>query len=291
MGVAGVSTASARVVPPRRQRRALPAARPLPSHSSRRGSTPATPPHPPAAPPAAMYVIKRDGRTEPVHFDKITARITKLSYGLNPDFCDPVREEVEGMGRGGEAARRAAARRPAVARAIGAPGAGLPARAAALAPSPGAARPRAASAPAPAWRAGAARVRGAPGRLFETPRAAARPPRRPPPPPSPRRDRAFIVAARGRGGSRIRGCRSASVARPRRPPIPSSLPQVLVAQKVATGVYKGVTTSELDELAAETAASMTANHPDYAVVREEGGAGRRAQRGEDGRRRSYSPFL
>jgi ribonucleoside-diphosphate reductase subunit M1 len=37
------------------------------------------------------YVIKRDGRTEPVHFDKITARIMKLSYGLNPDFCDPVR--------------------------------------------------------------------------------------------------------------------------------------------------------------------------------------------------------
>lgn len=36
------------------------------------------------------YVIKRDGRQEPVHFDKITARITKLSYGLNPDFCDPV---------------------------------------------------------------------------------------------------------------------------------------------------------------------------------------------------------
>ncbi len=45
------------------------------------------------------------------------------------------------------------------------------------------------------------------------------------------------------------------------------MPQVLVAQKVTTGVYKGVTTSELDELAAETAASMTANHPDYAVVR------------------------
>lgn len=44
------------------------------------------------------------------------------------------------------------------------------------------------------------------------------------------------------------------------------MPQVLVAQKVTTGVYKGVTTSELDELAAETAASMTANHPDYAVV-------------------------
>lgn len=37
-----------------------------------------------------MYVIKRDGRQEPVHFDKITARIKKLSYGLNPDFCDAV---------------------------------------------------------------------------------------------------------------------------------------------------------------------------------------------------------
>ncbi len=38
-----------------------------------------------------MFVVKRDGRREPVHFDKITARIMKLSYGLNPDFCDPVR--------------------------------------------------------------------------------------------------------------------------------------------------------------------------------------------------------
>eukprot|EP00889_Picochlorum_renovo_P007141 jgi/Picre1/34171/NNA_001645.t1 len=77
-----------------------------------------------------MYVIKRDGRQEPVHFDKITARITKLSYGLNTDFCDPV----------------------------------------------------------------------------------------------------------------------------------------LVAQKVTAGVYKGVTTTELDELAAETAASLTATHPDYAQL-------------------------
>ena len=41
----------------------------------------------------------------------------------------------------------------------------------------------------------------------------------------------------------------------------------MVAQKVAVGVYKGVTTSELDELAAETSASMTATHPDYALVR------------------------
>lgn len=41
---------------------------------------------------------------------------------------------------------------------------------------------------------------------------------------------------------------------------------VLVSQKVTAGVYKGVTTSELDELAAETAASLTATHPDYAVL-------------------------
>eukprot|EP01018_Ginkgo_biloba_P019780 Gb_21933 [translate_table: standard] len=77
-----------------------------------------------------MYVIKRDGRHEAVHFDKITARLKKLSYGLNSDHCDPV----------------------------------------------------------------------------------------------------------------------------------------LVSQKVCTGVYKGVTTSQLDELAAETAAAMTANHPDYALL-------------------------
>jgi len=36
-----------------------------------------------------MFVIKRDGREEPVHFDKITARISKLAYGLNQEFCDP----------------------------------------------------------------------------------------------------------------------------------------------------------------------------------------------------------
>lgn len=31
-----------------------------------------------------MYVIKRDGRKEPVKFDKITARIVKMCYGLDP---------------------------------------------------------------------------------------------------------------------------------------------------------------------------------------------------------------
>jgi hypothetical protein len=39
----------------------------------------------------ALYVVKRDGREEPVAFDKITARIKKLSYGLSQEFCDPVR--------------------------------------------------------------------------------------------------------------------------------------------------------------------------------------------------------
>lgn len=31
-----------------------------------------------------MHVIKRDGRKETVKFDKVTARIQKLSYSLSP---------------------------------------------------------------------------------------------------------------------------------------------------------------------------------------------------------------
>jgi len=92
-----------------------------------------------------MYVIKRDGRRQNVFFDKITARISKLSYGLNPDFCDPVRID--------------------------------------------------------------------------------------------------------------------STVNP-----PSRRAQTIVAQKVTGGVYSGVSTTELDELAAQTAASMTSLHPDYAIV-------------------------
>ncbi|KAI4988623.1 hypothetical protein ZWY2020_035863 [Hordeum vulgare] len=41
---------------------------------------------------------------------------------------------------------------------------------------------------------------------------------------------------------------------------------VLVAQKVCAGVYMGVTTSQLDELIAETAATLRASQPDYASV-------------------------
>ncbi|MFZ7152271.1 MAG: ribonucleoside-diphosphate reductase subunit alpha [Bacteroidota bacterium] len=40
----------------------------------------------------------------------------------------------------------------------------------------------------------------------------------------------------------------------------------LVAQKVIEGIYDGVTTTELDNLAAETAASLTTRHPDYALL-------------------------
>lgn len=37
-----------------------------------------------------MLVVKRDGRRESVKFDKITARIEKLCYGLNSDYVKPV---------------------------------------------------------------------------------------------------------------------------------------------------------------------------------------------------------
>ena len=41
---------------------------------------------------------------------------------------------------------------------------------------------------------------------------------------------------------------------------------VEVAKKVIDGIYDGVTTVELDNLAAETAASLTTKHPDYAIL-------------------------
>ncbi len=37
-----------------------------------------------------MLVLKRDGHRESVKFDKITARIEKLCYGLDPNFVNPV---------------------------------------------------------------------------------------------------------------------------------------------------------------------------------------------------------
>ena len=47
----------------------------------------------------SMNVVKRDGRKEPIIFDKITARVRKLCYGLN-DLVDPVRvamRVIEGL--------------------------------------------------------------------------------------------------------------------------------------------------------------------------------------------------
>jgi ribonucleoside-diphosphate reductase alpha chain len=47
---------------------------------------------------------------------------------------------------------------------------------------------------------------------------------------------------------------------------PNHVDPIQVAKKVIDGVYDGVTTSELDNLAAETAASLTVRHPDYAQL-------------------------
>ena len=44
------------------------------------------------------------------------------------------------------------------------------------------------------------------------------------------------------------------------------VPQAEITMKVIAGVYSGVTTVELDTLAAETAASLTTKHPDYAIL-------------------------
>ena len=42
-----------------------------------------------------MTVVKRDGRAEAVHFDKITSRIEKLCYGLDMDYIDPTQITVK----------------------------------------------------------------------------------------------------------------------------------------------------------------------------------------------------
>ncbi len=46
-----------------------------------------------------MFVFKRNGRKESVKFDKITARIQKLSYGLSPlvDAIDVAKKVIEGL--------------------------------------------------------------------------------------------------------------------------------------------------------------------------------------------------
>ncbi|KKA18020.1 Ribonucleoside-diphosphate reductase [Rasamsonia emersonii CBS 393.64] len=47
---------------------------------------------------------------------------------------------------------------------------------------------------------------------------------------------------------------------------PEHVDAAAITQKVISGVYQGVTTVELDNLAAETAAYMTVKHPDYAIL-------------------------
>lgn len=47
-----------------------------------------------------MYVIKRSGKREPVSFDKITARVKKLCYGLSPKYVSPLlvaQRVIEGL--------------------------------------------------------------------------------------------------------------------------------------------------------------------------------------------------
>jgi ribonucleoside-diphosphate reductase alpha chain len=47
---------------------------------------------------------------------------------------------------------------------------------------------------------------------------------------------------------------------------PKYITPIDIAKKVIAGIYDGVTTVELDNLAAETAASLTTSHPDYAKL-------------------------
>ncbi|PWN36770.1 putative RNR1-ribonucleoside-diphosphate reductase large subunit [Meira miltonrushii] len=47
-----------------------------------------------------IYVYKRDGRKEAVKFDKVTARVSKLCYGLDSVFIDPIeitRKVIDGI--------------------------------------------------------------------------------------------------------------------------------------------------------------------------------------------------
>jgi len=47
-----------------------------------------------------MKVVKRSGKKENVSFDKITARVKKLCYGLNQKYVDPIeisRRVIQGL--------------------------------------------------------------------------------------------------------------------------------------------------------------------------------------------------
>ena len=46
-----------------------------------------------------MYVIKRSGKQESIKFDKVTARLEKLSYSLSPivNVIDVAKKTIEGI--------------------------------------------------------------------------------------------------------------------------------------------------------------------------------------------------
>lgn len=50
-----------------------------------------------------MFVVKRNGKHEPMMYDKITARIARLAHGLNQKFVDPAevtQKVVSGLANG-----------------------------------------------------------------------------------------------------------------------------------------------------------------------------------------------
>jgi hypothetical protein len=58
---------------------------------------------PPPSPYSKLHVIKRDGRREPVAFDKITKRLKSLCEGLDAQYVDPglvAQKVVQGMYNG-----------------------------------------------------------------------------------------------------------------------------------------------------------------------------------------------
>ena len=41
-----------------------------------------------------MHVVKRNGKKEEVKFDKVTARVQKLCYGLNPEHVESINQNI-----------------------------------------------------------------------------------------------------------------------------------------------------------------------------------------------------
>lgn len=85
--------------------RLLGAARYLHARGGAKSKADALPPPSPSAPPfsSKLHVIKRDGRREPVAFDKIIKRLKSLCNGLDARYVDPglvAQKVVKGMYNG-----------------------------------------------------------------------------------------------------------------------------------------------------------------------------------------------